>query len=216
MICPSCGKENKAEAGICKHCSAALGQKYKTCKNGHNYELSLNECPYCPGSEVSTVFKTSTDSRKTVIDKQAEMTTEPEIFAKKENTLTSAASPVPSQKTVIEKEPKKEKPVPGSSSTPKLVGWLVTYDLEPAGIDFKLYEGRTKIGRTDFCNVLINDASVSEEHSLLFYNNNKFIIQDELSESGTFVNGKRIEERTNLNDGDQIKVGNISFIIKFI
>jgi hypothetical protein len=216
MNCSSCGKENSPGSKFCKYCGASFEQKYKTCKNGHNYDSSLNECPYCPSSEVATVIKTSTHNQKTVIDKQASINTSPEITEKKESASKPVTPPLPSQKTVIEKPPKKGKQVAESSSVTKLVGWLISYDLDSLGIDFKLYEGKTKIGSGEYCKIIANDPSVSDEHALLYCKDKKFILQDELSANGTFVNGKKIEERVALEDGDKIKLGNITFIIKII
>jgi pSer/pThr/pTyr-binding forkhead associated (FHA) protein len=96
------------------------------------------------------------------------------------------------------------------------VGWLVSYDIDPDGIDFKLYGGRTKIGSSNHCKIFVNDSTISEEHVLLLCKDGKIILQDELSANGTFVNGKRIEERVLLNDGDEIKLGSVTFIIKII
>ena len=66
------------------------------------------------------------------------------------------------------------------------------------------------------CNIVVNNASISEEHALLYYGDNKLILQDELSAKGTIVNGKRISERVLLKDGDEIKLGDISFKIKIV
>lgn len=216
MICPSCKKENKAGAKFCKHCGSALEQKFKTCKNGHNYDSFLSACPYCPQIKVSTNSKTSTNNQKTVVDKQVNIPTAPDISDQKEATVfpvspkTSTLKREPEKKTT-KKESPKEQP-----STVKLIGWLVSYDINPSGTDYKLHEGKTKIGSDDYCNIVVKDASISDEHALLFYRDKKFVLQDELSTNGTFVNGKRIEERTILKDGDKMKFGNISFIIKII
>jgi len=216
MNCPSCGKPNKPEAKFCKHCGSSLEQKFKTCKNGHNYDAALNECPYCPKSEVATAVKTATQNQKTVIDKQADIVTAPEISKTKTEAVKPAATSPTPQKTIVQEEPGKEKPVPKTPASTKLVGWIVSYDLDSAGIDFKIYEGRNKIGRSNLCNIVVNNASISEEHALLYYGDNKLILQDELSAKGTIVNGKRISERVLLKDGDEIKLGDISFKIKIV
>ena len=215
MVCPVCRKDNKSDAKFCKHCGAAIGQKYKTCKNGHNYDSSLNECPYCPKKEVLPSIKTSTASQKTVIDKQEEFPTATEIKNKKSNVVKSSVAISPTPKTELNKHIGSQTTSENQSQN-KLVGWLVSFDFDQYGTDFKLYEGRTKIGSGDYCTVVIKDASVSEEHSLLFYRDKKLLLQDELSTNGTFVNGKRIDERTLVKDGDSIKLGNISFKIKII
>ena len=53
MNCPICGMRNSGGQKICNHCGANLKIKYNTCNNGHNYESSLSDCPYCPSTEVA-------------------------------------------------------------------------------------------------------------------------------------------------------------------
>ena len=252
MKCPSCGIANSPGSKICNHCGTSLNKKFKTCKNGHNYDSTLSDCPYCPSSKVTKELKTSTSNQKTVIDRQEKIITKPKIVIPKSILKSPSPQPVSSKKTVVEKPVKKktaaEKKVPvekeilfekkiavekkvavekenlfkkeiavkDSSSLNRLVGWLVSYDIDPDGIDFKLYGGRTKIGSSNHCKIFVNDSTISEEHVLLLCKDGKIILQDELSANGTFVNGKRIEERVLLNDGDEIKLGSVTFIIKII
>ena len=215
MKCPSCGKENSAGAKFCKHCGSSLDPKFKTCKNGHNYDSSLSECPYCPQSEVATVLQTATQSQKTVVDKQVNIKTSPYISKTKAGDAKTSIASQP-QKTIIKEESPKEKTVQKTPTGKKLAGWIVSFDLDPSGADFKILEGRNKLGKSNYCNIVVNDESISDEHALLFYGDNKIILQDELSTNGTFVNGKKINERVQLKDGDKIKFGDISFIVKII
>jgi len=224
MNCPLCGVENAAGAKFCKSCGASLAAQYKTCKNGHNYDASLDECPYCPKSDVSTTIKsaarTATANQKTVIDKQENINTVPEIEKTiHENKQMTSPPETPSaapakNKTVVSSTNvhKNAKETPVS----KLTGWLVSFDLDPAGKDFKLFEGRTKVGRTESCNIILNDPGISEEHALIYVKEGKVLLQDELSLNGTFVNGKKVEERVTLKDNDEIKFGNLSFKLKII
>jgi hypothetical protein len=215
MKCSSCGKENSAGAKFCKHCGSSLDPKFKTCKNGHNYDSSLSECPYCPQSEVATVLQTATQSQKTVVDKQVNIKTSPYISKTKAGDAKTSIASQP-QKTIIKEESSKEKPVQKTPTGKKLAGWIVSFDLDPSGADFKILEGRNKLGKSNYCNIVVNDESISDEHALLFYGDNRIILQDELSTNGTFVNGKKITERVQLQDEDKIKFGNISFIVKII
>lgn len=234
MKCPLCGLANSRGSKICNHCGASLTKKYKTCKNGHNYDSSMSDCPYCPHPEVAKELKTSTSNKKTVIDSQEKIITEPEFPIPQSSTKFRDPKAVSSKKTVVEKSIKKkiavEKEIPvekeivvekevvvkDSSFSNRLIGWLVSYDIDPAGIDFKLYEGKTKIGRSNHCKIIVNDSTISEEHVLLLCKDEKIILQDELSANGTFVNGERIEERVLLNDGDEITLGSVTFIIKIV
>ncbi len=257
MKCPLCGMANSPGSKICNHCGASLTKKYKTCENGHNYESSMSDCPYCPSPEVAKELKTSTSNKKTVIDSQEKIIAEPKILIPKSSLKNPTPQPVSPKKTIVEKPVKKkivvekkivtekeipvekkivtekeipvekkivtEKEIPvekevviKDSSLIRFVGWLVSYDIDPAGIDFKLYKGRTKIGRSKHCNIVVNDSTISEEHVLLLCKDEKIILQDELSATGTFVNGNQIEGRVQLEDGDEIKLGSVTFIIKII
>jgi len=106
-------------------------------------------------------------------------------------------------------------PTTGYRTTRKLVGWLVTYSLDPMGVDFKLYEGRNIIGRSMDCNITVNDEMVSSEHAVLLYRANKYSITDRQSSHGTFVNGSDIDlEPMYLEDGDKIRVGKTEFLFR--
>lgn len=94
----------------------------------------------------------------------------------------------------------------------KIVGWLVSYTLDPLGVDFKLYEGRNIIGRDMDCNITVNDNMVSSKHAVLLFRAGKYSITDSQSSHGTFVNNADIElEPYYLQDGDVIKMGNTVF-----
>lgn len=96
--------------------------------------------------------------------------------------------------------------------TRKLVGWLVSYTLDPMGIDFKLYEGRNIIGRDMDCNITVNDSMVSSRHAVLLFRAGKYSITDSQSSHGTFVNNRDIElEPCYLSDGDIIQIGQTTF-----
>lgn len=245
MKCPSCGIANTRGSKICNHCGANLTKKYKTCNNGHNYDSSLRDCPYCPSPEKVKELKTSTSKKKTVIDSQKKIITEPEFPIPQTSTKFRDPKAFSSKKTVVEKPGRKKiadeeeivtekeiadekkiadeeeivtkrKIVVKDSSLIRLVGWLVSYDIDPAGIDFKLLKGKTKIGRNKNCDIVVNDSTISEEHVLLLCKDKKVILQDELSANGTFVNGERIEKKVLLNDGDEITLGSVTFIIKIV
>jgi hypothetical protein len=164
-----------------------------------------------PKSILKTPSPQPVSSKKTVVEKpdKKKIVVEKEIVVEKK---------IPVEKEIVtEKEIAIEKEVVvKDSSLNRLVGWLVSYDIDPAGIDFKLYKGKIKIGRSKYCNIVVNDSTISDEHVLLLYKDKKFILQDELSANGTFVNGKQIEERVILEDGDEIKLGSVTFLIKII
>lgn len=97
----------------------------------------------------------------------------------------------------------------------KLVGWLVSYTIDPLGVDFKLYEGRNILGRDMDCNITVNDPMVSAKHAVLLFRSGKYSITDSQSSHGTFVNDEDIElEPRYLQDGDVIRIGHTLFKLR--
>jgi len=62
------------------------------------------------------------------------------------------------------------------------------------------------IGRNPHEDIVIDNPAVSQLHARIYYLNGQFIIEDQKSLNGTFVNGKKITKYV-LKDGDQIKIG---------
>ena len=94
----------------------------------------------------------------------------------------------------------------------KIVGWLVTYTLEPMGVSFTLYEGKNYIGRGLDCHVTVNDNLMSRKHAVILFRSGKYSITDEHSDHGTFVNDEDIDlNPKDLKDGDIIRMGKTVF-----
>jgi hypothetical protein len=82
-----------------------------------------------------------------------------------------------------------------------------------AGQVFQLTSGTITIGRaSDNILSLPNDKEISRKHSKIVYEAGNFIIEDQNSLNGTFVNDERIESPRYLEDGDLILVGVSTFV----
>jgi len=66
------------------------------------------------------------------------------------------------------------------------------------------------IGRHPQCDICLNRRNVSRQHSRFTLENGDWYIEDLNSLNGTFVNGKRIDERTRLSDGDTLHIYKLS------
>ena len=75
-----------------------------------------------------------------------------------------------------------------------------------AGEHFALEQERTTIGRSPDCDIFLDDVTVSRQHAILRRNGNRFVIEDQGSLNGTFVNRRRIES-AELADGDELQIG---------
>jgi len=71
------------------------------------------------------------------------------------------------------------------------------------------------VGRDPACDRVIDLPTVSSRHALLTRRNDQVLIKDLGSANGTFVNGRRIEGETAVNDGDLIGLGSHSLVLAF-
>jgi hypothetical protein len=201
----------------------------KTCKNGHKYDDKLPECPFCPRSS-------SDDFGKTVIDGidagSSKTRKQPSPGASSGNSTRIVDSPVGgnqniggatqsnSGRTRIEGTASKgtvSNSRPAERETGKLIGWFVTFSWNPLGEDYRIREGKTRIGSDPSADIVLSDALVSGEHAVLLHRNNSLRIRDSFSTNGTFVNGEDVsDEPLVLGDGDHIKIGNTEFKLRLI
>lgn len=66
-----------------------------------------------------------------------------------------------------------------------------------------------KIGRAPSMDIRVADDGVSSEHAMIWWDMDakSYMLQDNNSTNGTYVNGQRVSNRTQLADGDEIRVG---------
>ena len=75
-----------------------------------------------------------------------------------------------------------------------------------AGESFRPSGERTRIGRSPDCEIFLDDVTVSRNHAVLIDRDGTFVVEDQGSLNGTFVNRHRIES-TPLEEGDELQVG---------
>jgi transcriptional regulator with GAF, ATPase, and Fis domain len=73
--------------------------------------------------------------------------------------------------------------------------------------------GVLSIGRDSTSSICLDDASVSPNHCRISCENERFLLVDLDSDSGTFVNGIPVKQRV-LSPGDEIAVGNSLFLFE--
>lgn len=182
----------------------------KKCANGHQYDSSIygDKCPFCPSSTSSTgktkVPEEPIGGGTKVIDGPG--TDIPGGTIKIEDPI---GKNVPGGNTIIHHT----NPTGGTgmvSGNRKLVGLLVSYNLNPLGDVYKIYEGKNLIGKSPTCDIaLIGDNYISSSHLLVLYREaeNIFWAIDQNSSNGTYINGEFASERMRLNTNDVIVIG---------
>jgi pilus assembly protein CpaF len=63
------------------------------------------------------------------------------------------------------------------------------------------------VGRVQGNDLLLPKGNVSKQHAKLFFRDGRFIVTDLNSTNGTYVNRRRIQQATVINEGDRIYIG---------
>ena len=74
------------------------------------------------------------------------------------------------------------------------------------GESFGVRPGRTRIGRTPESEVFLDDVTVSREHAVIVETDGMFVVEDQGSLNGTFVNRHRIDT-VPIENGDELQIG---------
>ncbi|MBL8848646.1 MAG: SpoIIE family protein phosphatase [Planctomycetaceae bacterium] len=77
------------------------------------------------------------------------------------------------------------------------------------GAVYELHGERTVMGRHPNCHVVLDNGAVSRHHAQVLESHGSYFLEDLRSRNGTFLNGEQLESRTELNDGDEIRVCDI-------
>lgn len=88
---------------------------------------------------------------------------------------------------------------------------LVTLKGSQPGRQFFLQPTVTVLGRQDDCTIYLESAAVSRRHAQIVCDAGRFFLEDLHSSNGTFVNSKRVRERTVLVPGDVVQLGPYQF-----
>lgn len=99
-----------------------------------------------------------------------------------------------------------------SSAMRRLVGLLVSYDANPAGEVYKLYEGRNVVGRSTGANISFpSDNFMSSQHLVILYKDGGFEAIDLNTSNHSYLNGNMFDE-TYLRMNDVLTIGNTKLI----
>ena len=90
---------------------------------------------------------------------------------------------------------------------------LVVATGKSAGRAIVLKRPRLLIGRAEECDVRPLSEEVSRRHCQVLKEADHVAVEDLGSRNGTFVNGKRIEAKTVLHDGDRLRVGSLELTV---
>jgi len=221
--CPKCQTKNRDDANFCQSCNYRFGTVAeraeasspsggtRLCPAGkHTMDPSWTICPYCTGS----------GSRSAAASKPSAAPSAAGGKPKRRKTLVENAPP--RQPTEAEegigeimvrpagdKAGKKTRYADAPpNAKARVMGLLVTYTWSREGQILGVYEGRNVIGRSDECDICIeDDDQMSQKHAVIVCRRGRFLIDDEMSSNGTYVNDENVDEKRQLANYDEIRTG---------
>ena len=88
---------------------------------------------------------------------------------------------------------------------------LIGMSGEVKGQSFEIEGNELKIGRSQDCNVPLNNPTVSGHHCSIYRDGDRYTLKDHDSTNGTRLNSRDIEE-TPLKPKDLVQVGSVEFM----
>ncbi len=187
----------------------------KKCINGHLYDPAIygDNCPFCPSFTGATKVNSEYQEDNGTRVLNGEEPTKPTETVGFEGNESSGGA------TVIRHVGGHTTGETGLSENRRLVGLLVSYSAVPTGEVYKVFEGRTTIGRDRTCDIPFpNDSHMSAKHLLIQYVEAKGCFRaqefDKGSANGSYVNGQVyvLGDVIDLKDKDVIVIGGTKFV----
>lgn len=100
---------------------------------------------------------------------------------------------------------------PSAQASEGPVFWLIG-----ANVEFRLTNGEHIIGRDPGLTIRLESPRISRQHARVTVNGSEVVIEDLESKNGTFVGTERIHAATRLSPGDEIHIGPIRLVLKFV
>ena len=91
---------------------------------------------------------------------------------------------------------------------------LRTVEGPHAGGVFHLEREAAVLGRHPDCDIVLDSGAVSRQHARILRIDNAFFIEDMQSRNGTYVNGRQIRDRLQLDDQDRITLCDVVLVFK--
>ena len=87
------------------------------------------------------------------------------------------------------------------------------YSLRLGQRDFPLPPGRFVIGRSDDCQLCVEDPLASRHHAAVVVDGETLTLEDLGSRNGVFLNHARVSQPEPLKHGDVVKIGSLELTI---
>ncbi|MDR2930991.1 MAG: FHA domain-containing protein [Propionibacteriaceae bacterium] len=126
------------------------------------------------------------------------------------------------QRGSVEEEPVAPAPMPSTREAKKAAKrrkkepWVLAIDSGIHAGDRLQLVSEVHIGRSEACELVLDDDYVSTMHALLSHRDDgSWVLKDLGSTNGTYVNGERITTETVVGPDDVIRIGDVQMRLEF-
>lgn len=190
---------------------------YISCASGHYFNKDMYaECPFCkePGEVPVTEIKDSgTPQGKESGDGPTKWVP------------PGSDHPTKSEKIDTSDRTRIVRPITSSSGgnaaahdeERRIVGWLVTFDDVPSGVDYKIREGQNPVGRNADCKIRVSsDSEMSGRHGMLLFRQGDLWFKDEMASNATLIDGKAVGpgQTVEVKDGAHLRMGSFTYLYR--
>jgi class 3 adenylate cyclase len=102
----------------------------------------------------------------------------------------------------------------GQAGEPRVKAALVSEQPGSLGKEHSLAAGVVTVGRGQDNDIVLESPRVSRYHARLDWTGSMYVLEDLGSKNGTWLNHRRLEGPTPLNDGDMVRFGDLWFAFK--
>lgn len=89
---------------------------------------------------------------------------------------------------------------------------LFVYPKKGELFQYILKDTKISLGRSGDNDIPIQDPFASGHHAMIYPKESHYVVRDNNSKNGTFLNGKRVQRETQLNKGDEILIGSTRIV----
>ncbi len=91
---------------------------------------------------------------------------------------------------------------------------LIVVGGKHAGTEIQVPGPKFFIGRGEDCHLRPQSEQISRHHAAILLESGSVAVRDLSSRNGTYVNGERITEQTELKNGDRVQLGPLEFDVE--
>jgi len=93
-----------------------------------------------------------------------------------------------------------------------VMAFMTTHDEASGTNRFEINDGETVIGRHPDCDIVVEVGAVSRFHAKINKRANEFVLEDQGSRNGTFLNGQLINGEQILREGDRVRICEVELV----